>query len=84
MPPSVAVYVAASNRTVTAVRAGPSSSASLTVVLAVLPALTPVGSVPNAIVIDSPSSSSLSSSAVTVNVAEVSPALMVTDVSDSV
>ena len=49
-----------------------------------LPALTPVGSVPNPIVIDSPSSSSLSSSAVTVNVAVVCPLVNVSDVSDSV
>ena len=81
VPPSVAVYDAAPNCTVTA---GSSLSARLTVVVSGLVAVTPVGSVPNAIVMLSSSSSTKSSSAVTVNVADVSPALMVTDVWDSV
>ena len=80
-PPSVAVYAVELNCTVTA---GSSLSARLTVVVSGLVAVTPVGSVPNAIVMLSSSSSTKSSTASTVKVADVSPALMVTDVSDSV
>ena len=80
-PPSVAVYDAALNCTVTA---GSSLSARLTVVVSGLVAVTPVGSVPKPIVMLSSSSSTMSSTASTVKEADSSPALKVTDVSDSV
>ena len=56
----------------------PSSSSMLTVVVAVVPALTPMGSVPKPSSTLSPSSSSMSSVALNVIVFDVSPASKVT------
>ena len=79
LPPSVAVYVAAPNCAVTW---GWSLSVRFTVAVLCVPGLTSSGSVPKLRVTLSPSSSTLSSTAVTVKVAEVSPLSMVTDVAD--
>ena len=64
------MYVAAPKLTVTD---GSSSSVMFTVVVAGEPALTPVGSVPKLSFTLSPSSSTVSSVAVNVNVFDVSP-----------
>ena len=73
--PSVTVYDAAPKETVTA---GSSLSVMVTVVVEVVPAVTPVGGVPKPSATVSPSSSTVSSSAVKVNVLEVCPASKVT------
>ena len=74
-PPSSTLYAALAKRTVTA---GSSLSAMLTVDVLVVPAVTRVGSVPKASLTRSPSSLTVSSVAVKVNVFDVSPLLKVT------